>query len=60
MWMVLTLFCPNVTRTVVTGQIPPQQQPLCHGQHLCEVSSPSKGPMKGNGQEKITMCKLLP
>ena len=41
------------TRHVLTGQIPPQQQPLGHGQQLCEVSSPSKGPMKGNGLEKL-------
>ena len=26
-----------------------QQQPLCHGQQLCEVSSPSKLPVKGHG-----------
>ena len=28
------------TRHVLTGQIPPQQQPMCHGQQLSEVSSP--------------------
>ena len=34
-------------------QIPLQQQPLSHGQQLCEVSSPSQLLVKGNGLETI-------
>ena len=50
-----------ITRYVLTGPPPPQQQPLDHGQQLCEVSSPSKIPMKGNGSEsKFAICKMRP
>ena len=35
---------------------PPQQQPRCHGQQLCEVSSPSKLPVEGNGLGKKIPC----
>ena len=43
-----------ITRHVLTGQTyPPQRQLLGHGQQLCEVSSPSKLPVKGNGMETI-------
>ena len=44
---------------VLTEQLPPQQQPLGHGQQMCEFPSPSNGPVKGNGLEKkIAMFKL--
>ena len=38
-------------RHVLMGQIPPQQQPPCHGQQLYHVSSLSKLSVKGNGLE---------
>ena len=46
------------TRHVLMGQIPPQQQPLGHEQQLCEVSSPSKLPVKDKGPE-INFCHAL-
>ena len=46
------------TRHVLTGQIPPQQQPLGHGQQLCEVSSPSTYnlPEKSKGSDWFISC----
>ena len=41
----------NIARHVLTGQIPPQQQPLCHGQLFVEVSFLSKLPVKAYGPE---------
>ena len=38
--------------SLLWDKYPRQQQPLGHGQQLCEESSPSKLPMKGNGPEK--------
>ena len=56
-------FSPNTlqTRHVLTGQIPPQQQPLWHGQQFSEVSSPSKLPRERlcPGKQMFAMCKLL-
>ena len=51
---------PEQTRHVLTGQINPhpnpQQQPLSHGQQLCEVSSPSTLSEKGNNPETFLQC----
>ena len=42
------IICPNGTNNPPP---PPQQQPLGHGQKFCEVSCPSKLPVKDNGLE---------
>ena len=47
----VAMHCAGITRHVVTGQIPPATT-TPDGLQLCEVPSPSKLPVKGNGPEK--------
>ena len=42
----------NESRHVLTGQIPPQQRPLCHGQQLSEALSISEVLVEGYGLDK--------
>ena len=49
------------TRHVLTGQTPPQQQQLCHGQQISEVSSPSNLTVRVMARIRISgMCALWP